>query len=50
MPPCAQEHREEFILQKIENGASLLGTYPPDEKTLVEYEEYVKSHPKSVQR
>ncbi len=47
---AAQEHREEFILQKIENGASLLGTYPPDEKTLAEYEEYVKSHSKPVQR
>ncbi|MGH2559430.1 MAG: ribonuclease activity regulator RraA [Thermomicrobiales bacterium] len=35
-----QEHKEEFILAKIERGASILGVYPPDEKTLREYEEW----------
>jgi regulator of RNase E activity RraA len=32
------ETREKFIMDKIRNGASLVGTYPPDEKTLAEYE------------
>ena len=34
----AQEQREEFILDKIAGGASLVGTYPPDEATSAEYE------------
>ena len=34
----AQEDREVFILQKIQQGASIIGVYPPDEKTLAEYE------------
>ena len=34
----AQEQREEFILEKIAGGASLVGTYPPDEATSAEYE------------
>ncbi len=35
----ALEHEllEEFILEKIEGGASIVGTYPPDEATLAEY-------------
>jgi regulator of RNase E activity RraA len=36
-PARAQEHLEEFILRKIENGAPLRGTYPPNEATLREY-------------
>ena len=32
------EEREAFLLQKIQAGASIVGTYPPDEKTLAEYE------------
>jgi regulator of RNase E activity RraA len=35
-----QERREEFILQKIEGGSSILGVYPPDQDTLREYEEW----------
>jgi regulator of RNase E activity RraA len=35
-----QERREEFIQQKIAGGASILGVYPPDEKTLAEYKEW----------
>ena len=31
------EAREEFILQKIRNGSSIVGVYPPDEETLAEY-------------
>src|SRR5436190_2081190 len=38
-----QEHREEFILEKIRAGAGLLGTYPMDEKTQAEYEASCKT-------
>lgn len=33
-----QELKEEFILEKIQAGASLVGTYPPDEATVKEFE------------
>ncbi|HEX5503260.1 MAG TPA: ribonuclease activity regulator RraA [Thermomicrobiales bacterium] len=33
-----QERLEEFILQKIEQGAGIVGVYPPDERTRAEYE------------
>ena len=32
-----QEDREAFILQKIQQGNSIIGVYPPDENTLAEY-------------
>ena len=32
------EEKEDFILEKIRSGASIVGTYPPDEKTLAEFE------------
>lgn len=32
------ERKEAFILGKIRGGASLVGTYPPDEATMAEYE------------
>ncbi|MGH3585184.1 MAG: ribonuclease activity regulator RraA [Pseudonocardia sp.] len=32
-----QERLEEFVLAKIESGAPLRGTYPPDAQTLAEY-------------
>ena len=32
------ELKEDFIYEKIREGASLVGTYPPDEKTLAEFE------------
>lgn len=38
----AQEDREGFFLEKIQNGASIVGTYPPDEQTLAEYEAWKK--------
>ena len=38
-----QEIREEFYLQKITGGASILGTYPPDETTLAEFERWRKA-------
>ncbi|MBM3263454.1 MAG: ribonuclease activity regulator RraA [candidate division Zixibacteria bacterium] len=37
---AAQEEKEEFILWKIQQGASIIGVYPPDEKTLAEYEQW----------
>jgi regulator of RNase E activity RraA len=39
---AAQERREEFIMQKVRAGASIVGTYPPNEATLAEYEEWAK--------
>ena len=35
-----QDQREEFILRKILDGSSILGVYPPDERTLAEYQEW----------
>jgi regulator of RNase E activity RraA len=35
---AAQEHMEAFLLTRIEAGASLRGTYPPDEATRAAYE------------
>jgi len=35
---AAQERREDFIIEKIRSGASLIGTYPMDEQTQTEYE------------
>ncbi|MBQ18257.1 MAG: ribonuclease activity regulator RraA [Planctomycetaceae bacterium] len=40
-----QEHREDFILSKVENGSPLAGTYPPDEATQAEYEAYCRENP-----
>ena len=32
------EQKERFITEKIRAGASIVGTYPPDEQTLAEYQ------------
>jgi regulator of RNase E activity RraA len=32
------EEREEFILEKVRNGSSIVGTYPPDAQTLAEFD------------
>lgn len=45
-----QEHREDFILSKIQAGSKLLGTYPMNEATAAEYEEYCKSNSKPVSK
>jgi len=37
-PAAEQEELEAFLLQQIEAGAPLRGTYPPNEATLAEYE------------
>lgn len=39
-PAAEQEDLERFVLEKIEGGAALPGTYPPNEQTLAEYEEW----------
>lgn len=39
---AAQERREDFILEKICGGASIIGVYPPNEATLGEYEAWAK--------
>ena len=39
-----QDQREDFIRGKIQQGASILGVYPPDEQTLHEYEEWKRGH------
>lgn len=39
----AQERREEFIVEKVRNGASIVGVYPPNEATLAEYEAWLKA-------
>jgi regulator of RNase E activity RraA len=35
-----QDEREKFIMSRIEQGASILGVYPPDAHTLAEYGEW----------
>jgi regulator of RNase E activity RraA len=35
-----QEDREEFIVSRIRAGSSILGVYPPDERTLRDYEDW----------
>ena len=34
------EEREDFILERIRSGASIVGNYPPDDRTLAEFEEW----------
>ncbi|MCI2422861.1 ribonuclease activity regulator RraA [Saccharopolyspora sp. K220] len=38
-----QERLEEFVLSKVDSGAPLRGTYPPDEATRAEYQRWVAS-------
>jgi regulator of RNase E activity RraA len=37
-PAADQEHLEQFITEKVQNGAALPGTYPPNAQTIAEYE------------
>lgn len=39
-PAAEQERLERFILEKVDGGAPLRGTYPPDESTRAEYERW----------
>ena len=38
-----KEAQEDFILRKVQEGASIVGTYPPGEELLAEYEAWKKS-------
>lgn len=42
-PAAEQEDLERFVLERIEGGAALPGTYPPNEATLAEYERWKTS-------
>jgi regulator of RNase E activity RraA len=44
---AAQEEKEDFIMARVQNGASIVGTYPPDEQTLAEYEAWKQRRQKS---
>jgi hypothetical protein len=39
-----QERREVYILARVAAGASIVGTYPPDDDTLREYEAWESLH------
>jgi regulator of RNase E activity RraA len=39
---AAQEQREDFIMEKIRGGASIVGVYPPNEATLEEYKRWLE--------
>ena len=39
------EEKERFIAEKIRAGASIVGTYPPDEQTLAEYQAWKANQP-----
>lgn len=38
------ELKEEFLLEKIHGGASIVGTYPPNEETVAEYAAWREKH------
>jgi regulator of RNase E activity RraA len=42
-PAADQEDMERFLLQRVEEGAALPGTYPPNVETRAAYEEWKKS-------
>lgn len=42
---AAQEHREDFIVSKVRDGAALSGTYPMDDATKAEYDAYCRDNP-----
>ena len=42
-PAAEQERLERFILEKVEQGSPLRGTYPPDERTRAEYRAWLES-------
>ena len=42
-----QEEKEVFILEKIQHGASIVGTYPPDENTKAEFERWQEERRKN---
>lgn len=44
----AQEHLEEFVLSKVDAGAPLRGTYPPDADTRAEYQRWAQANPRKI--
>ena len=41
---CAEQERlERFVRLKIREGQKVFGTYPPNDKTRAEYEDWVKA-------
>jgi regulator of RNase E activity RraA len=44
-PAAEQERMEQFILDKVQNGAAIPGTYPPNERTRAEYEQWRATRP-----
>jgi regulator of RNase E activity RraA len=42
-PAAEQELMEQFILEKVQTGVALPGTYPPNDATLAEYAEWRKA-------
>lgn len=46
-PAVEQERLERFIQQKVQAGAPLHGTYPPDDRTRQEYQEWLEASPVS---
>jgi regulator of RNase E activity RraA len=43
-PAAEQELMERFILEKVESGLALPGTYPPNEEMLAEYARWREAH------
>jgi regulator of RNase E activity RraA len=41
-----QEHLEEYLLTRVQAGAPLRGTYPPDAATRSAYEQWAQEHPR----
>jgi regulator of RNase E activity RraA len=41
-----QEHLEEYLLSRVQAGAPLRGTYPPDAATRTEFERWAEQHPR----
>ena len=37
-----QDRLETYVRQRIEDGDSIVGVYPPDEKTQADYKEWLK--------
>jgi regulator of RNase E activity RraA len=48
-PAAEQEIMERFILEKVEAGSSLPGTYPPNADTLAEYARWRETHDHRVE-
>jgi regulator of RNase E activity RraA len=43
---AAQEQLEEFVIEEVRNGASIVGTYPPKDAVLAKYQDWLKKRGK----